>query len=133
MKQASKKGVDLTWTKNSSKNQVSYYTVYRDGVAIGISKTASVTDENVSENTTYQYQISAINSIGESEKTEVLVVEVPVGEPEPEYPEWVINHAYNAGDFVSYKENIYKCIQPHESNEGWAPDLAPTLWELVVE
>lgn len=30
-----------------------------------------------------------------------------------------------------YGENIYKCIQPHTTQEDWTPDITPALFNIV--
>ena len=48
------------------------------------------------------------------------------------YPEWVqplgASDAYNTGDIVSYKEQLYKSTI---DGNIWAPDAYPAGWELV--
>lgn len=38
---------------------------------------------------------------------------------------------YQAGDRRRYGDILYKCIQNHTSQENWAPDRAPTLWQVI--
>ncbi|NUS54246.1 MAG: hypothetical protein HOV66_05200, partial [Streptomycetaceae bacterium] len=47
------------------------------------------------------------------------------------YPAWVANHAYAAGDLVTYGGHTYKCLQPHTSLVGWEPPNVPALWQLI--
>ncbi|MCX7745792.1 MAG: hypothetical protein N2645_02725 [Clostridia bacterium] len=45
--------------------------------------------------------------------------------------EWAVGTSYKVGDLVTYKKVTYKCLMPHTSNDTWAPDTTPTLWEQV--
>jgi chitinase len=44
------------------------------------------------------------------------------------YAAWVTNHAYVAGDRVSYAGHDYQCRQNHTSQVGWEPPNVPALW-----
>ncbi len=48
-----------------------------------------------------------------------------------QYPAWQANHAYTAGDLVSYNGLNYKCLQSHTSLVGWEPPNVPALWQQV--
>ncbi|MCX7748902.1 MAG: glycosyl hydrolase family 18 protein [Clostridia bacterium] len=52
---------------------------------------------------------------------------------ERDIAEWQPNIAYAAGDFVSYKGSIYKCMLPHTSLNGWEPDAVPALWQVQAD
>lgn len=51
------------------------------------------------------------------------------------YPAWEENHAYLAGDIISYGTNsvgdpqLYKVVQAHTSQADWAPDSVPALYD----
>ena len=47
------------------------------------------------------------------------------------FPKWVYPKAYIAGERFQHKGILYKCIQPHTSQEDWAPDVTPALWVRV--
>ncbi|OLE21414.1 MAG: hypothetical protein AUG44_27665 [Actinobacteria bacterium 13_1_20CM_3_71_11] len=61
----------------------------------------------------------------------------PTGGPTPgptgsaQYPAWQANHAYAAGDLVSYGGHDYRCVQPHTSMTGWEPPNVPALWQAL--
>ena len=44
------------------------------------------------------------------------------------YPEWAIGVSYKVGDRVRYDGKLYRCVQAHESQEGWEPPSVPALW-----
>jgi zinc metalloprotease ZmpA len=44
---------------------------------------------------------------------------------------WVVNHAYKAGDTVTYNGVSYRCLQGHTSTTGWEPPNVPALWQRV--
>eukprot|EP00457_Paulinella_chromatophora_P000817 gb/GEZN01000817.1/.p1 GENE.gb/GEZN01000817.1/~~gb/GEZN01000817.1/.p1 ORF type:complete len:1137 (-),score=196.58 gb/GEZN01000817.1/:144-3554(-) len=41
------------------------------------------------------------------------------------------NVLYTAGSLVTYQGKIYQCLQTHNSNSGWTPVAAFTLWQDV--
>lgn len=47
------------------------------------------------------------------------------------FPKWTYLKAFIAGERVQHKGILYKCIQPHTSQEDWAPDVTPALWVRV--
>ena len=63
--------VSLTWDTVAG---ASSYKVYRDGVLVGSPSTNSYNDTSLTEETEYEYQITAINLFGESAKTAVTTV-----------------------------------------------------------
>lgn len=49
------------------------------------------------------------------------------------YPEWDgAGVDYTAGDRVLYNEILYKVLTDHTSQEDWAPDVAPSLFTVVL-
>lgn len=65
------------WTKASDdpESGVAHYNIYRNGQRIGHSLLAEYSDEKISSGNEYQYQITAVNSVGlESEKTNLISV-----------------------------------------------------------
>lgn len=49
------------------------------------------------------------------------------------FPPWEIGHQYVAGNRVVYGDKLYKCVQPHTSQEDWTPDATPALWTDVAK
>jgi chitodextrinase len=57
--------VDLSWTAASDpESGVASYNIYRDGAQVGSSTSTSFSDTGLSGNTTYTYQVSAVNGAG---------------------------------------------------------------------
>lgn len=48
------------------------------------------------------------------------------------YPEWSAGQAYTAGFKVQHRGDLWSCIQAHTSQDGWEPDIAPSLWAKVL-
>ena len=44
------------------------------------------------------------------------------------YPEWAVGVSYKVGDRVRYDGKLYRCVQAHDSQEGWEPPSVPALW-----
>ena len=51
------------------------------------------------------------------------------------FPKWQAGKAYVVGDRVLYLGVLYKVLQAHTSQEGWEPDIAPSLFakNLIVK
>ncbi|HSX42846.1 MAG TPA: LamG-like jellyroll fold domain-containing protein [Candidatus Saccharimonadales bacterium] len=61
---ASVSQINLTWAASTDNVGVTGYKVYRGGVQIGTSATASYTDTGLTANTSYSYSVSAYDSAG---------------------------------------------------------------------
>ena len=48
------------------------------------------------------------------------------------YPKWKTGIAVSAGDRLRHKGILYKCIQPHTTQETWIPPDSPSLWAKVL-
>jgi VCBS repeat-containing protein len=68
--------VALSWSGSAdSESGISHYNVYRDGVVIGQPAALSFNDGGLSESTSYQYAVSAVNDLGlESDKSASISV-----------------------------------------------------------
>ncbi|GHE94500.1 serine protease [Streptomyces longispororuber] len=42
---------------------------------------------------------------------------------------WAAGTVYEAGDTVTYDGETFRCLQPHQAQQGWEPPNAPALWE----
>ena len=51
------------------------------------------------------------------------------------FPKWQAGKEYAVGDRVLYLGVLYKVLQAHTSQEGWEPDVAPSLFakNLIVK
>ena len=51
------------------------------------------------------------------------------------FPKWQVGKAYVVGDRVLYLGVLYKVLQAHTSQDGWQPDVAPSLFakNLIVK
>jgi len=57
--------INLAWQPaEDHETGISFYNIWRDGVALGSSPTASYQDTHLTENTTYTYQVTAVNGMG---------------------------------------------------------------------
>ncbi len=48
------------------------------------------------------------------------------------YREWQPDTEYVFGDRRRYADKLYKCIQPHTSQADYTPDVAVSLWALII-
>lgn len=49
------------------------------------------------------------------------------------YPVWTPEAVYAVGDKVQRADKLYKCLQGHTAQEGWEPEIAASLWEVIDE
>lgn len=45
---------------------------------------------------------------------------------------WAVGVDYAVGDRREFGGELYKCLQPHTSQAGWEPNVAPSLWAKVL-
>lgn len=48
------------------------------------------------------------------------------------YPTWAAAIKYEVAYRVLYKDTLYRCLTVHISQEGWTPDVSPSLWAKVL-
>ena len=48
------------------------------------------------------------------------------------YPDWAAGHDYPVGFKVQRGGALYKVLQAHTSQDGWEPEIAPSLWAKVL-
>ena len=48
------------------------------------------------------------------------------------YPLWASGMTYEAGFKVRCNDTLYRCLTAHTAQEGWEPDVAPSLWAKVL-
>jgi hypothetical protein len=48
------------------------------------------------------------------------------------YPKWRIGMSYRTGERIVYEDILYKVLQPHDSIEGWEPEVAASLFAKVL-
>ena len=49
------------------------------------------------------------------------------------YPAWTAGQAYPVGFKVQHGVKLWRCRQAHTSQEDWAPENVPALWEEICE
>lgn len=57
--------------------------------------------------------------------------EVTASEHANVFEAWEPNVNYVVGNLRAYGEKLYKCIQPHLSQDDWTPDVAVSLWVVA--
>lgn len=48
------------------------------------------------------------------------------------FHQWHPNEQYVLDQRVKYEGILYRCLQPHTSQENWTPTAAPSLWAKVL-
>lgn len=49
------------------------------------------------------------------------------------FPVWKSGIDYKSNERIRYKEQLYRVVQAHTSQEDWTPDIAPALYTEVAE
>ena len=57
--------------------------------------------------------------------------EIAITVPEM-FPYWNETVTYTNGDRVRHNDTLYKCLQSHNSNATYSPDMAVSLWARVL-
>lgn len=60
-----------------------------------------------------------------------MIDDVTASEHLEMFAKWDSNISYEKGDLREYKKCLYRCIQPHTSQEDWTPDASASLWSKV--
>lgn len=47
------------------------------------------------------------------------------------YAEWKSDESYTVDNRISHNGYLYKCIQSHDAQPSWSPDVTPALWTRV--
>lgn len=48
------------------------------------------------------------------------------------FENWHSGEPYVKDQRVNFEGTLYKCLQPHTSQEAWTPTAAPSLWAKVL-
>lgn len=48
------------------------------------------------------------------------------------FPNWEPSHIYEKDERVRFEGILYRCLQPHTSQDAWIPTAAPSLWVKVL-
>lgn len=49
------------------------------------------------------------------------------------FPVWKSGTDYKSNERIRYKEQLYRVVQAHTSQEDWTPDITPALYTEVAE
>ena len=49
------------------------------------------------------------------------------------FPVWKSGTEYKVNERIRYKEQLYRVVQAHTSQEDWTPDITPALYTEVAE
>jgi hypothetical protein len=87
--------IDLTWNAASdAETGITAYKIYRDGVLAGTSTSTNFTDEGLTEGTTYDYQVAAVNGAGMEGTACPAVPVTTLADPDPPT---VVDVRFNVG------------------------------------
>lgn len=76
--------INLTWNASTDNTGVSGYTVYRNGTKIGTASGTSYSDTGLSQNTSYTYTVSAMDSAGNvSPQSAPIAITTPASDTTP--------------------------------------------------
>lgn len=113
-------GVTLSWKASEDNQQVSFYNIYRDGIKIASPKKLTVTDMTLAPDTSYDYQVSAVDTSGnESHLSSKHTIKTLKEESGNSQDTWKKEAIYNAKDTVIYKGINYEA-------QWWTQGNVPT-------
>ena len=69
--------------------------------------------------------IDAIKRLRETLTDEVAIDYIAI------FHDWTVGEELTVGDRIEYEGKLYKVVQAHTTQEGWAPDLTPALFEPI--
>ena len=49
------------------------------------------------------------------------------------FPRWETGLNVILDERLCWEDKLYKCVQPHTTQEGWEPDKTPALWTEVAK
>lgn len=107
----SKNSLTLSWQASTDNVAVKHYQIYRNGQLTNTTAVTTFIDSGLTAKTRYQYQIVAEDTSGNfSEKSQMLeVTTLDDTVTPPVYPAYKAGTAYQAGDIVRNKGNLYQC------------------------
>lgn len=121
--------ISLKWNASTGKNPISHYSIYRNGAVIADAvKTLTYIDSNLSENTEYEYQISATDNQDNVSALSTVIKVKTLATPE-QTNNWKDGTWYEIGDQVNYQEQTYICLAKHTARIEWTPNKAVSLWK----
>ena len=47
------------------------------------------------------------------------------------FPRWKAGLTVIVDERLCFEDKLYRCVQPHTTQEGWEPDKTPALWTEV--
>nr|WP_254905471.1 lytic polysaccharide monooxygenase [Enterococcus mundtii] len=132
--------IDLMWGASSHTHGIKEYQIFRNDKLVAVTVSTQYTDDKLESDTTYSYYVKAVSTTGEiSAESNVLTAKTQKEETKPgDYREWKVGtfnspEKYTAKEMISYKGKNYSVLQTHLNygDTTWAPDVAPTLFQLV--
>lgn len=93
---------------------------------VASSTTPTFVDSGLTSDTTYEYQVAAVNAADISDKSQKVTAKT--ASESSQVNEWKVGTIYQTGDIVSYKGSLYRCRQGHTGSVTWEPDVALSLW-----
>lgn len=49
-----------------------------------------------------------------------------------DYQDWIVQEQVTVGDRRDYSGTTYECVQSHQTQVDWTPDLTPALWSVFT-
>ncbi|GMC04600.1 chitinase [Enterococcus thailandicus] len=126
---ATANSLTLAWDNNAPEEEVTTYEIYRENKKVATTTDNQFTDQNLTPETTYMYQIKAVNRVGLSDFSQQVTGTTT--SDSGQVGEWKVGVTYHIGDIVTHQGHQYKCLQEHTSISVWSPDQAPALWEKL--
>lgn len=113
---------------DSVQEALEYFNLYvKDNIIYTHTEADAVYDELGVENTAEVEELrTSINTL-----TAALSDEAAAEHPIL-FKEWKAGVTYAAGDRIRFHQGLYKVLQAHTSQENWNPDVAPSLFAILL-
>ena len=106
------------------------------GINSSIDEYEEVRDDSIDERLILKFEEvdakeKSLNKIGKIVANQVTDDKVALTIQEF-YDIWTIGTLYKVGQYITYKDILYKVLTEHISQENWTPDISPSLFANVL-
>ncbi|HDV8368238.1 TPA: hypothetical protein RKT19_003607 [Bacillus cereus] len=123
--------VELKWNPSTDNVGVKEYQVLRDGQLIQTVQGTTFTDQNLTVNKEYKYEVKAVDAAGNTSiQSEILLVKTK--DQNVSYEKWDPKKAYTKGDKVEHQGTVYEAVQNHQGNGDPNWIFALSLWKAIT-
>lgn len=79
-----------------------------------------------------EYVVESLHGADISDAWTMLLSDEQAANVPQVFSEWAVGNSYLMGMRVQYNHGLYKCIQNHTAQIGFEPDVAVSLWTVIL-